>query len=183
MRSNSGCGTTLVFWSKGIGSTNSTTKLKSVHLTGKGKSLNLPRTALKVSSTLGANVACMPGKMLPVASKARFDRIVVRFLTSLALLTLLRALGTTANAATPNIEGWFPFDPKPDPFSDSPIDLRFLNEKFAGEHGFIAAKAGHFIHSANGQPVRFWAVNGPSREDADRADLRRTARLLANYGV
>jgi hypothetical protein len=56
---------------------------------------------------------------------------------------------------------WFPFSPKLDSFEECPIDLRFLNEKFAGEHGFIAVKSGHFIHSANGQPVRFWAVNGP----------------------
>src|ERR1051326_9036774 len=32
--------------------------------------------------------------------------------------------------------GWFAFDPKPDDFrSQCPIDLRFLNERFAGEHG------------------------------------------------
>src|SRR5206468_9911910 len=69
-------------------------------------------------------------------------------------------------------DGWFPFDPKPDTFADSPIDLRFLNEKFAGEHGFIEAKDGHFIHAANGQPVRFWAVNGPPSDAKDRAALR-----------
>jgi uncharacterized protein with NAD-binding domain and iron-sulfur cluster len=109
--------------------------------------------------------------------------MTTRSFISLAALTLLLALGTSADAAIPSVEGWFPFDPRPDRFSESPIDLRFLNEKFAGEHGFIAAKDGHFIHSANGQPVRFWAVNGPSREDGDRAELRRTARLLAKYGV
>ena len=104
------------------------------------------------------------------------------FLT-LTSLTWLLALGSSVQAATSNAESWFPFDPKPDLFSDSPIDLRFLNEKFAGEHGFIAAKEGHFIHSANDQPVRFWAVNGPSRDGGDRAELRRTARSLAKYGV
>jgi hypothetical protein len=80
-------------------------------------------------------------------------------------------------------KGWFAFAPKADPFAESPMDLRFLNEKFAGEHGWIAAKEGRFIHSADAQPVRFWAVNGPGREDKDRAALRRTARLLAKYGV
>ena len=93
-----------------------------------------------------------------------------------AAMDLAAATGNAGNA-------WFSFDPKPDPFADSPIDLRFLNEKFAGEHGFIAAKDGHFVHSANGQTVRFWAVNGPSREGGDRAALRQTARLLAKYGV
>lgn len=77
--------------------------------------------------------------------------------------------------------GWFNFEPKPDPFANTPIDLRFLNETFAGEHGFIAVKDGHFVHGANGQPVRFWAVNGPSREGS--TELRQTARLLAKYGV
>ena len=64
-------------------------------------------------------------------------------------------------------DGWFSFAPKPDRFAESPIDLRNLNEKFAGEHGFIAAKEGHFIHSSNGDPVRFWAVNGPPQEASD----------------
>lgn len=80
-------------------------------------------------------------------------------------------------------KGWLPFDPKADPFAESPIDLRFLNEKEAGEHGFIGAKNGQFIHTANGQPVVFWAVNGPPSGLRDRAALRRTARALAKRGV
>ncbi len=79
--------------------------------------------------------------------------------------------------------GWFPFAPGSDAFTESPIDLRFLNEKFAGEHGLIAARDGRFVHSANGEPVRFWAVNGPSHDASDPTALRRTARLLAKYGV
>ncbi len=88
--------------------------------------------------------------------------------------------GTGASALG---EAWFSFDPKSDPNADSPIDLRFLNERYAGEHGFIGAKDGQFVHKGDGQPVRFWAVNGPARGDGDRAELRRTARLLAKYGV
>ena len=103
--------------------------------------------------------------------------MLTRFFLSLSSLAFLLAFDTSSPAATPNGAGWFPFDPKPDPFSDSPIDLRFLTEKVAGAHGFIAAKDGHFIHSANGQPVRLWAVNGPSGESRDRVELRRTARL------
>lgn len=79
--------------------------------------------------------------------------------------------------------GWFPFAPGPDDFRASALDLRFLNEQFAGEHGFIAAKDGQFVHSANGQPVRFWAVNGPPHGITDPAELRRVARLLAKRGV
>ena len=80
-------------------------------------------------------------------------------------------------------DNWFPFDPKPDTFTqDSAIDLRFLNERFAGEQGFIAVKDGDFIHSRTGEPVRFWAVNGPPHE-LTGADLRQCARMLAKHGV
>ena len=103
-----------------------------------------------------------------------------RFCLGLACTFLISA---KSNAAPIENNGWFPFNPQRDSFADSPIDLRFLNEKFAGEHGFIAVKDGHFVHSSNGQPVRFWAVNGPSGEGGDRAALRPTARLLAKYGV
>jgi hypothetical protein len=80
-------------------------------------------------------------------------------------------------------KGWFAFDPKPDPFNpNDAIDLRFLNEKFAGEHGFISVKDGQFIHTGNQEPLRFWAVNGPPHELAG-ADLTLCARMLAKYGV
>jgi hypothetical protein len=79
-------------------------------------------------------------------------------------------------------KGWFAFDPKPDPFSESSgVNLRFLNEKTAGDGGFIAAKGLQFIHSKTGQPVRFWGVNGPSSEG--RSNLRGEARMLAKHGV
>lgn len=78
---------------------------------------------------------------------------------------------------------WFSFDPPPDSFgTNSAIDLRFLNEKFAGEHGFIGVKHGRFIHTADAEPLRFWAVNGPPRELTGSA-LRECARMLAKHGV
>lgn len=77
---------------------------------------------------------------------------------------------------------WFPFNPGPDVVADSPWNLRRLNETIAGEHGFIAAKDGQFVHSTTGQPVRFWAVNGPP-DGLKGDDLRRCATLLAAYGV
>ncbi|MEY2407612.1 MAG: hypothetical protein QOF48_282 [Verrucomicrobiota bacterium] len=79
--------------------------------------------------------------------------------------------------------GWFAFAPKPDPFAPSPMDLRFLNEKYAGEHGFITTNEGHFVHASNHQPVRFWAVNSPPSDAKDRAGLTHSARVLAKYGV
>ena len=80
-------------------------------------------------------------------------------------------------------QGWFAFDPKPDAFTDdSAIDLRFLNERFAGEQGFIGVKDGQFTHTRTGESVRFWAVNGPPHE-LKGADLRQCARMLAKHGV
>lgn len=78
---------------------------------------------------------------------------------------------------------WFDFNPEVDTFAtNSAIDQRDLNERFAGEHGQIMAKDGQFVHSANGQPVRFWAVNGPPHDLKGNA-LKHCARLLAKYGV
>ena len=79
-------------------------------------------------------------------------------------------------------QDWFAFDPPNDPFTESPTDLRWVNEKFAGEHGYIAARGDAFVHSANNEPVRFWAVNGPPGGLAGD-ELKKTARRLAKYGV
>lgn len=84
----------------------------------------------------------------------------------------------------PEDSGWFPFAPGEDSFSThSVFDLRRLNEDVAGEHGPIIAEGGQFVRSSDRQPVRFWAVNGPPSDLKDPAELRRTARLLAKYGV
>jgi len=101
------------------------------------------------------------------------------FPLSLVALTLVLAPPRVVGQGN----GWFPFAPKADDLDASVIDLRFLNEKFAGEHGFVTVTNGHFAHSATGEKVRFWAVNGPPSEAKDRAALRQTGRLLAFYGV
>ncbi|MDB6031047.1 MAG: hypothetical protein JWM16_1385 [Verrucomicrobiales bacterium] len=93
------------------------------------------------------------------------------------------AAGEDSKKLANDNKGWLPFDPKRDPFrSDAAMDLRFLNEKFAGEHGFIAVRNGEFIRSGDGQPLRFWAVNGPPHELKGEA-LRDCARMLAKHGV
>ena len=78
---------------------------------------------------------------------------------------------------------WFAFSPKAGAQGDCRFDLRSLNERVAGEGGFISAKGSQFIHSKTGKPLRFWAVNGPPRELKDRQALRDCARTLAKYGV
>lgn len=80
--------------------------------------------------------------------------------------------------------GWFTFEPGLDPFSASPIDLRSMNEKFAGEKGRILVKGDALIHEKTGEPVRFWSIN--TNVDAVRMDRRRVdlfARHLAKLGV
>ncbi|MFA6287007.1 MAG: hypothetical protein WC661_06430 [Opitutaceae bacterium] len=79
-------------------------------------------------------------------------------------------------------QGWIPWAPAADDFEENPIDLRRLNEKFAGENGFIQARGEQFVHAGNGRPVRFWAVNGPPVE-LNGKGLQRSARVLAKYGV
>ncbi|HSI82660.1 MAG: hypothetical protein ACAI35_19585 [Candidatus Methylacidiphilales bacterium] len=85
-------------------------------------------------------------------------------------------------------KGWLPWAPGRDPLKDSPIDLRYLNEAFAGEHGRILARGEVFVHekpAASGPtslPVRFWAVNGPP-ENLQGEGMNRHARMLAKYGV
>ncbi len=90
--------------------------------------------------------------------------------------------GEAAKTTTSSEKDWFAFDPSSDKFeASSAIDLRFLNEREAGEHGFIAAKDGRFVHSKTNEPVRFWAVNGAAAKNRD--ELKREARQLAKYGV
>jgi hypothetical protein len=81
-------------------------------------------------------------------------------------------------------EGWFAFEPEADPFGAAALDLRFLNEKVAGEDGAIQAKGGHFVHEKTGVPVRFWAVNtGHDILNQDARSMERYARHLAKVGV
>ena len=63
------------------------------------------------------------------------------------------------------------------------MDISFLNEDTAGSKGFIQSKGGRFVHGKTGEPVRFWAVNGPSSEIKDSETLRAVARVLARHGV
>jgi hypothetical protein len=77
---------------------------------------------------------------------------------------------------------WFPFSPPADQLAATAIDLRALNDKTAGEHGFIATKGGEFVASKTGEPVRFWGVNGPPHDLSGDA-LKTSARRLAKYGV
>ena len=81
-------------------------------------------------------------------------------------------------------EGFFAYEPAADRFAaDSLFDLRYLNEKVAGESGFLR-RDGNDIVLGNGKPVRFWAVNvGPDNLDQPRPSMDYLAKRLAKLGV
>ncbi len=78
-------------------------------------------------------------------------------------------------------EGSWAFQPARDEFSsEALLDLRGLNEKFAGEHGFVVrSKDGNDFALSDGTPARFWAVN----DGAFDKNPARHARFLAKRGV
>ncbi len=78
--------------------------------------------------------------------------------------------------------GWTAWEPAKDTFAGSAIDLRFLNEKFAGEHGHIIARGEKLVRSGDDEEIRFWAVNGPPG-NLDEQGLADCARMLAKHGV
>lgn len=83
-----------------------------------------------------------------------------------------------------DVGGWFAFDPGIDTFKESPMDLRWLNEREAGENGFISVRGDEFIHSKTGRPIRFWAVNtGNEMARRSNAEIDQFARFLAKRGV
>ncbi len=81
-------------------------------------------------------------------------------------------------------EGWWAFEPEIDAFhKESPIDLRYLNEKNAGDAGWVKAKGLDFI-DGKGKPIKFWGV-GWSRTTArqSHAEIDWLAAKMAKSGV
>jgi len=80
--------------------------------------------------------------------------------------------------------GYFPFEPSLDPFNaEALLDLRALNELFAGAHGFIGRDGLNFT-LGNGEPVRFWGANvSANNAGQNRASVDYLARRLAKLGV
>jgi hypothetical protein len=82
-------------------------------------------------------------------------------------------------------DGWS-FSYAGDKFTDAALlDLRYLNEKTAGENGFIQLSAdGNSFQTENGKPMRFWSINGgDGTKNLSDADLAKFARFLAKMGV
>ncbi len=76
-----------------------------------------------------------------------------------------RKPGEKSAAGEVAAEGRWAFQPPRDEFSPKALlDLRSLNEKFAGEHGFVTrSEDGNDFAFADGTPARFWrSTTGPS---------------------
>ncbi len=80
--------------------------------------------------------------------------------------------------------GTWAFTPEPDTYNNQALlDLRFLNEKIAGESGFIRRSPdGRNFVKGDGVPIRFWAVNSDSWREGKEA-IADQARFLAKRGV
>ena len=89
--------------------------------------------------------------------------------------------GEDSNATGVASDGTWAFHPPRDEFApDSLLDLRWLNERVAGERGFVRRSAdGSDFVLGDGRPARFWAVN----DSAFDKDLARHARFLAKRGI
>ncbi len=80
--------------------------------------------------------------------------------------------------------GRFAWEPETDPFGgDCLLDLRAMNEKYAGEHGWIGRDGADFKRG-DGQKIRFWGVNvGGEIAEGESAAVEYLARRLAKVGV
>src|SRR5687768_7556524 len=107
--------------------------------------------------------------------------VVARSVFLLKILTPLLALASTVLTVSAAEEGKWAFVPPRDDFSsNSMLDLRYLNERVAGESGYVTlSKDGNDFLLGNGKPARFWALN----TSYDKANLDRHARFLAKRGI
>ena len=112
------------------------------------------------------------------------------------MATCLGAMPCTlvhAQAVSGLADATWAFAPEPDGFkAGALLDLRELNEKVAGQSGYVRVGADGGFVRGDGQPLRFWAVNtdvgrapfAPSDLGPKTApDLARHARFLAKRGV
>src|SRR6186713_3176100 len=109
-------------------------------------------------------------------------------------LSLLLAFTTCAICAQDATH--FAFDPPKDDFrADALLDLRSLNEKVAGEGGFVRTDGKGGFLRGDDEPLRFWAVGSFVQErrpwtqrplwfsEKTEPSLAKHARFLAKHGV
>jgi len=87
------------------------------------------------------------------------------------------------SAVAPGPDDTWEFKPGPAPATPGPLDLRSLNEKVAGESGFVRlSKDGEGYVRGDGRPIRFWGAAANVNEHVTDADLAVHARFLARLG-
>ena len=101
------------------------------------------------------------------------------------IIALLLCVAINSNAQNPD-KSWWTFTYPTHPATDSCLlDLRYLNEAYAGQHGFIQLSddGNSFVHG-DGKPIRFWASNGGNlASDMSDEELDSLAKFLAKIGV
>ncbi|MCC8424531.1 hypothetical protein [Mucilaginibacter sp. UR6-11] len=90
-----------------------------------------------------------------------------------------------AKAQVPDKSWWTFSYPSSKSAGKSLIDLRYLNEHFAGQNGFIQlSRDGNSFVNGTGKAIRFWGCNGGSLAGGfDDKKLDSLARFLAKMGV
>ena len=93
------------------------------------------------------------------------------------MVTLLASLALAQSS------GSWPFSYPGDGKGPAALDLRYLNEKKAGETGFVRLSAdGRGFVRGDGKPIRFWPVNATG-ENLPPDQMAANARFLAKMGV
>ena len=102
-----------------------------------------------------------------------------------AILAEWHAEAGTGRASSRRPLATWPFLPERDAFrADALFDLRGLNEKVAGQSGFVRlAPDGESFVLGDGTPARFWGVTTYVQRDRSAEDLAHHARFLAKRGV
>lgn len=77
----------------------------------------------------------------------------------------------------------FAFQPLPEDFLSPALDLRELNEPFAGARGGIEVRDGNLVYRDNGEAVRMAGINYPSARFVSPGAMEHLARLLARRGL
>ncbi|HEX8234789.1 MAG TPA: hypothetical protein VF600_02445 [Abditibacteriaceae bacterium] len=93
-------------------------------------------------------------------------------------------LASVAHAQSEATNGTWAFTPPRDEFSaDALLDLRYLNEKVAGQSGFVRRSAdGNDFVLGNGKPARFWSILSFYKNE-ENPEWSHHARWLAKRGV
>lgn len=105
-------------------------------------------------------------------------------ISTVFIVLLALVLNSGLKAQDPQ-SGWSFTFPGDEFTEDALLDLRYLNEKFAGENGFIQlSEDGNSFVDGMGNPLRLWCINGGglARNFSDM-EMKKYARFLAKMGV